>query len=406
MLDSKKIENIFAKACEYYQLSDFIRAEAMLSQLHDLCPQSPYLYTRMAMLYFEMDAFEKAAAMYGKAFKLVPDDVDLHFNYILCLKKCGRLEDAIAGFSELAGKLISDPEPYYNLANCYRETGHFNKAAESYEKTLALDDTHFSALKNLAYVYHRLGNHEKAAQLYERILKIDPSNSQARHMLFAITGGKTSSIPDQYVEEIFNEYSDTFEKHLLEDLQYSVPDKLKSAFKTLNYPVKYFSKCLDLGCGTGLAGTVFADLCDTLTGIDISEKMVEKAQSKNIYDRLEVCEITRYLQEENAVFDLIIAADVLTYMGDLGPVMKAISTVSTERTLFCFSIENSDKPGYHLGQTGRFLHAPKYIMETARESGWKPIKWISTTLRKEGESWVNGTLYFLNRNTEEQSDKQ
>lgn len=397
MLKPEEIEKIFTKACDYHALSDFNRAESMYVQLLKLCPPSPLLYSRVAMLYYEMDAFKKAAAMYGKALKLEPDDLDLHFNYFLCLKKCGRLEDAITGFSELAGKLVSDPEPLYNLANCYRETGHFKLAAESYEKTLALDGTHFSALKNLAYVYHRLGNYEKAARLYERILEKDPENSQARHMLFSITGKEIPSLPDQYVAEIFDEYSDKFEKHLLEDLQYSVPDKLKSAFESLDYPVNHFSRCLDLGCGTGLAGTVFADLCDTLTGIDISAKMVEKAKIKNIYDQLEVAEITEYLQRKHNLFDLIIAADVMTYMGDLRPVMKGVSGLSTEYALFCFSIENSDKPGYHLGKTGRFLHAPEYILETATECGWKPIKWISTVLRKEGDSWVDGTLFFLSQ---------
>ncbi len=406
MLKSEEIEKIFTKACEYHKLSEYKRAEALYGQLLDLRHPSPLLYSQMAMLYYEMDAFEKAVAMYEKTLKLEPDDLDLHFNYALCLKKCGRLEDAIAGFSRLAEKLVTDPEPLYNLANCYRETGHFKMAAEVYEKTLALDDTHASTLKNLAYVYHRLGNYKKAARLYERILQDDPENSQARHMLFSISGGKTPSIPDQYIAEIFDEYSDKFENHLLGDLQYSVPDKLKSAIKTLSFPVKHFSRCLDLGCGTGLAGTVFAEFCDTLTGIDISAKMVEKARTKQIYDKLEVCEITEYLKGNHNCFDLIIAADVLTYMGDIRPVMKAISNVSSERTLFCFSIENSVKPGYHLGKTGRFLHAPEYILKTATECGWNPIKWISTTLRKEGDSWVNGTLFFLTRNTLAQSDKQ
>ncbi|WP_457577152.1 tetratricopeptide repeat protein [Desulfomarina sp.] len=406
MLKLEEIEKIFIKACEYHELSDYNRAEAMYSRLLDICPPSPVLYSRMAMLYYEMDAFEKAAAMYGKALKFEPDDPDLHFNYALSLKKCGQLKEAIAVFSELTERLVSDPEPFYNLANCYRETGRFKMAAESYEKTLALDTTHFSALKNLAYVYHRLGNYEKATKLYERILDNDPGNEQARHMLFSITGKKPPSIPDQYVAEIFDEYSDVFEKHLLEELQYSVPDKLKTAFKTLNYPVKHFSRCLDLGCGTGLAGAVFAELCDNLTGIDLSAKMVEKAKEKKIYDKLEVVEIKKFLQRREHFFDLIIAADVLTYMGDLRPVMKAISDVCTERGIFCFSLENSDKPGYHLGKTGRFLHAQTYLLEIALECGWKPIRWFSTTLRKEGDSWVGGTLYFLSRNAEEASDEQ
>src|SRR6185312_3401290 len=43
---------------------------------------------------------------------------------------------------------------------------------------------------------------------------------------------------------------------------------------------------LDLGCGTGLAGTAFAPLADRLVGVDLSPAMVAQAENKQLYDRV------------------------------------------------------------------------------------------------------------------------
>jgi predicted TPR repeat methyltransferase len=398
MIEPEEIELLFAKAREYHSSEDFIGAEKIYRQLLAHCPPSPQLYSHLAMLYYETECFDRGLEMYEKAFKLAPLDLDIYFNYALCQKKCGLLDEAIVSFSDLVEKLEQDPEPLYNLANCYREISRFELAAQFYEKTLTLDSTHFSAVKNLAYVYHRLGNFEKAADLYRRILSVEPENSQAAHMLDSICEKDVKEISSQYVTEIFDEYSDTFEKNLIDDLQYSVPDQLRAAFDKLGYPKMHFSACLDLGCGTGLAGLAFAGLCDHLSGIDLSAKMIEQARKKEIYDFLGVCDIKNFLQSGDYCFDLIIAADVLTYLGDLQPVMEALPGVAAKPALFCFSTENSEKQGFHLGKTGRFLHSREYVLRQAREYGWKPIKCFGSPLRKEGDNWVNGTLYFMTCN--------
>lgn len=63
-------------------------------------------------------------------------------------------------------------------------------------------------------------------------------------------------------------------------------------------------KILDLGCGTGLDAQLYRPFAKKLTGVDISPKMVEKAEEKNIYDALDVFDV---LQNWNFTkqFDLI-----------------------------------------------------------------------------------------------------
>jgi SAM-dependent methyltransferase len=52
-----------------------------------------------------------------------------------------------------------------------------------------------------------------------------------------------------------------------------------------------------------------------LVGVDLSAEMIELAQARKIYDRLEVAEITGWIEQGRDVFDLIVSTDCLIYFG-------------------------------------------------------------------------------------------
>ena len=56
---------------------------------------------------------------------------------------------------------------------------------------------------------------------------------------------------------------------------------------------------LDLGCGTGLTGGTLRDMVDDITGIDISENMVEIAHEKDLYETLYVAEVEDFLEDND-----------------------------------------------------------------------------------------------------------
>lgn len=391
------IENSFAEACRFHSRSDFASAEKIYVNLIELVPDSGLLHYNIGLLYFETENYENALNHYATARTLAPKDPDALFNLALCQKKLGLLRDAVASFKEFNDHYPDDLDALYNLGNCYRELKEYAHAVETYQQVLINEPDNLPANKNLAYVFHLLGDNKNALSYYYRVQQLTPDNAQARHMIAAITGENASSIPEKYIKDIFNNYSDTFDTDLLGDLSYSVPEKLRSAVDNLNYPIKVFSNCIDLGCGTGLAGIMFRDLCKNLTGIDLSEGMIKRAKEKNIYDIIEVTEIADFLKNNGNEYDLVIAADVLTYIGDLGPLFAVLTSATAKQVLFCFSTENCSDPGFNLCSTGRFAHSPHYILATAEQYGWVPRHMITTDLRKEQEQWVEGTLYFLTK---------
>jgi len=395
--EKKYIEARFARACALHSLSEFSAAEKIYLRLLEQMVDGGLVHYNIGLLYYQTKRYNRAINHYTLAEKYAPTDPDLLFNLALCQKKIGRLDDAVKSFQRLIHLAPRDPDSLYNLANCYRELRKYDQAEETYLCALAEQPDHLSANRNLAYLYHLRGDFENGLKYYNRVLDFDPDDHQAAYMAAAIKGGTVSTAPAPYVRDIFNRYSESFDKALLIDLKYSVPKKLRRRFDTLGYPPRLFSRGIDLGCGTGLAGEQFCPLCNHITGVDLSEKMIEKAAAKGIYDILIVSEITDFLATKENEYDLVVAADVLTYMGDLHTLFSVLGRATTGRALFCCSAENSTSPDFSLCTNGRFVHSRNYVLQMANQYGWRSVDLVSTDLRREKSTPVKGSLYYFEK---------
>ena len=95
---------------------------------------------------------------------------------------------------------------------------------------------------------------------------------------------------------------------------------------------------LDLGCGTGLAGGWVKDYCKTMTGVDLFSQMIQGARKKNLYQETYVMGINDYMSGCEKQYDLIVAADVLSYIGDLEETISQFKG-DEARYLSVFTIE-------------------------------------------------------------------
>ena len=124
---------------------------------------------------------------------------------------------------------------------------------------------------------------------------------------------------------------------------------------------------LDLGCGTGLAGAWLKDYAKTLVGVDLSEEMVKIARKKGLYQDLQVQNLNTYLDSCDKVFDLTVAADVLSYLGDLSVTFARVAKVVKPGGHFVFTVETASsdvilpEKGYKLLPSGTFAYKKNYI---------------------------------------------
>ena len=88
---------------------------------------------------------------------------------------------------------------------------------------------------------------------------------------------------------------------------------------------------LDLGCGTGGAGAWLKDYARSITGVDLSENMIALARKKLLYQDLHVQSLNEYLQTSTKTFDLVVASDVLSYIGELESTFQQVNNYTVVR---------------------------------------------------------------------------
>jgi predicted TPR repeat methyltransferase len=217
--------------------------------------------------------------------------------------------------------------------------------------------------------------------------------------LAALTGQDVpAAAPPSTMVALFDGYAEKFDEHLTGHLKYRCPELLHEAVAALK--PRAGLNVLDLGCGTGLCGPLFRPLAASLAGVDLSPAMIDKARRRGVYDRLEVGDLVTALRRAPGTFDLLLAADVLVYVGDLSPVLSAAAAALGPSGLFAFSVEEHHGAGYALLPTRRYAHSVEYLKSEAARVGLDVVEVRDAIPRIENGRDVRGLIVILRRPAE------
>ena len=142
-------------------------------------------------------------------------------------------------------------------------------------------------------------------------------------------------------------------------------------------------------------GVEIKQFCEHLEGIDLSEKMLNKAKEKDVYNKLIKQDIVDYLSNATLDFDYFVSTDVFIYIGDLSDVFRLIKSRNKTGGKLAFSTEDYDGDGFFLEQSGRYSHSKKYIESLCKKFSFKLRHFETQTLRKEKNLYISGGLYPL-----------
>ncbi|MCC7166666.1 MAG: methyltransferase domain-containing protein, partial [Rhodospirillales bacterium] len=137
-------------------------------------------------------------------------------------------------------------------------------------------------------------------------------------------------------------------------------------------------------------------LADRLEGIDLSPRMIERAQALNLYDRLSVGDLLEGWLDIGS-FDAVVAADVLVYVGDLDPVLRRVATWLRKEGLFAFTVERQEGEGFGIGPAQRYAHSESYLRQAAARIGFRVRTLEEAATRSEGGRPVPGYVVVLGR---------
>ncbi len=380
------------------------------------------VFRNLGSAYQAIGQAQMAFASFQQAVQLAPDDGLVYLKLAYFYEDFAKMDwDDAADHAERCYRYYLDsvdPEDtsvLTRLGNLLVREHKSEEAVAVYERVLALDSSLYNVWFNKAHAHIKVGANGAAIASLRKTLELQPNIAAATHMLRALSeeeADEATSVDEAYIRDLFNDYGQDYDNHV-KKLLYSAPRVIRQELAKVyqgrfnipedevdNVPlsppgegpgctvvvptirINNTLDILDLGCGTGLAGAWLKDYANSITGVDLSENMVDVARKKMIYKELNIMSAACFLQSCAADFDLVVAADMLSYVGELAELFKGVGKVMRRGAHFAFTVEavsdvqvgkgaidrdfeasvaQGQHRGYKLLRNGRFGYSRTYV---------------------------------------------
>jgi predicted TPR repeat methyltransferase len=350
----------------------------------------------LACTFMKTDQFENAISTFLKIIATHPNHFETQSNLATCYLKTRSLQKAKQHYLAAFNLMPQDTQILFNLGVISAQQGQLDEAIQYYQRILPMNSNDFAVHNNLGVAFLAKQHLNFALHHFQEALRIQPNNISIQHTVNVLSQQQPLlTSPPEYVQSLFDSYADHYEPHLLTALEYKIPELLLQAILKVRPSASW--EILDLGCGTGLCGQVLKPYAKKLVGIDLSEKMLAVAAQKNIYDELIQDELTSFLEQQHQNYDLIMAGDVLVYIGDLTAIFKLVHQTLKDGGLLVFNTEITHEDDFKMSQSGRFLHKKYYLENLAVTHHFKVLYYETVITRMQNNEPVYGHLLVLEK---------
>lgn len=362
-------------------------ALALALEMVAVAPDKPSGWNALGLAYLELGRLDEAKTAFESGLEHHPDHPALKHHLHQALQKLGQAHDDES--SAMAGDFIS-------YANGFSQEGNPIAAEAALRHAIQLQPRFFASYTSLGCFLMRYGRIEEARPYLEKAHALNPEHPTTRHFLALARGEKVPTPSSEYIAELFDGYADRFDKHLVDELEYVVPEVLSHLLlDRLTEPVN--SRVLDLGCGTGLVGEHLGSQVLCLDGVDLSQNMLDKAAVRGMYASLTQADIRDFFTQTNQQWHGIVAADVLIYCGDIADIIASAYRCLLPGGWLAFSVELSMEDAIIADpQTGRYQHSKPYL-EKVLGSWFESPNFIQQVLRQNAGAPVEGLLILAQR---------
>lgn len=313
----------------------------------------------LGVIALKRDQGQIAIDYFTKALAFDNDHLTARHNLAATFIHHDRFENALAHYEILLERAPEEPEYLYNAGVAQMALGHLAKAQKLFETLLTIQQ-HVAGIVNLAAIHIRQEHHAIAIPLLQQAARLQPDDETIHFMLQALTQEQVqANACPRYVSNLFNNYASYYDSHMQTSLNYKLPQQIGRLLHQLcPHPL---SRALDLGCGTGLCGSVLREMSAYVVGVDIAPKMLTEARRKEVYDELHEADLLDFLENSSDCYNLAIAADVLPYLGELVNFFTRIQKKLTCEGILLFTHEISHNAPWQLQSNARFQHHPDYV---------------------------------------------
>jgi predicted TPR repeat methyltransferase len=336
-----------------------------------------------------------ALANADAALRAEPDSLDALLHRATALLQLDQLDEALGGFDRMIALDAGLVDAWFGRAQALEHLARPAQALAAFERVVALDPARADAWSGCGTLLRELGRLEPAAHAFREALRHGADPGLHAYYLASVAGEAVpASAPRGYVQGLFDAYADEFEEHLVGKLRYDGHTRLVGALAALARGP--YRSALDIGCGTGLCGPLVRPMTERLSGLDLAPRMLAKAVALGVYDALHEADAVEFLNGSDERYDLVLATDVLVYIGDLAPLFAAVRRVM-ERGVFCFSVEMlaAGRGDFQLRPSLRYAHAEAYLQRLAAEHGFATIAAQRAPVREDQRDPVAGLFVYL-----------
>jgi predicted TPR repeat methyltransferase len=303
--------------------------------------------------------------------------------------------------SASSGDLLADRR-YAWGAGALKERD-FEAAADLFRQAVEIAPSWAPAHLSLGDALMGLGDPAGAEAAWAQAARFDPSGVLGAELKLASAGAASApaAAPREYVRALFDEYAPRFDAHLRENLAYRGPELLLAAIERACDAAGRafrFDRALDLGCGSGLMAAELWKRVGSMNGCDLSPKMIEAARRTGHYSQLDVADALDFLaQQIDGGGDLVVAADVFVYLGDLAPVFAQCGRVIEPGGLLAFTVQRGEGADWAVGADLRYAHSRAYLEKLAGAHGFAVAVMDEASTRKDAGADVPGLVAVLMR---------
>ena len=326
---------------------------------------------------FRTGRLDLAAGLIAQAIAADGNKPDFHYNLAIVLKAQGKLQEAVASYQRAIALRPDYADAYNNLGNLWKVLGQRRNALASFAAALEHRPGNADTLYNLGILCSEDGDRALAAVHFQRYLEHDPGDARGVRMLLARLGLATA--PQQTSRAQLQKIYDVRAQFWDGERSYFAPALVVEALKQQAPDGKL--DILDIGCGTGLVGALVRPLARRLDGVDISRAMLDKAEAKGVYDRLDQGDLVPLMAGQKQGYDTILAAAALIHFGNLQALFQAAAQSLRDKGLFLFTLfSHQDETDFavaandRLAQSGCYSHSAGYVERLAGESGFSVLQ--------------------------------
>lgn len=383
----------FFQGIEHFEAGRLEPARAAFETSLAHAPGRPSVLGNLGITLFHLRRLDEAVPLLQQATAADPAYADAWACLGLAHAGRARWQDAVDALDKASGLSPQKADLLVHKGQCLLRLGRASEALQAFDKAVAADPQHADAWSARGSLLRELHQFDEAARCFEKALALGADPELTGYYLASVKGTDTPPPPRRYVESLFDDYAAEFQDHVVNQLRYQGYERL---LRPLVEEGRRFRRAVDLGCGTGLCGPLIRPLADVLDGVDISQAMLDQTRQLGIYRQLVHADIGSYLASAQGDVDLVVAADVFIYVGDLANVFREIRRLLNPGGRFVFTVEApAGDEDLQLLPSLRYAHSERYIRRLAEANGFRVDDMARAPIRYDQAKPVEGLYVYL-----------